>query len=140
MNEQLQAELTKIITNVNNGTESAWSFINGQAPDVIQQLIVWYGVKSFLSFCIWIIFIIAGYIAVIKLFKLSKRLSDKEKERAKNKAYSHYDPFPYVAIWLVPLIIAATLTPIIITENITWLQIWIAPKVWVLEYVTSVVK
>lgn len=137
MNEQLQIELTKVVTKINNGTDSAWGFLQAQTPDVIQQLLVWHGVKSFLSFCIAAIFIIAGFVVVQKLFKRSKGLSDKSKEYWKDKQYNHYDSTPFIAMWAIPLGICIIAIPISIFENLTWLKIWLAPKVWILEYIKS---
>ena len=137
MNEQLQTELAKIVTKINNGTDSAWGFLQDQTPGVIQQLLVWHGVKSFIGFCLAVIFIITGFIITSKLFAYSKVLSAKSKEGYSESGYGYYDPTPFVAMWAVPLGICIAAVPLSIFENPTWLQIWFAPKVWILEYIKT---
>jgi len=135
MNEQLQAELIKIVTSISNGATTAWGFLTEQTPDVIQQLLLWHGIKSFIAFCVAIIFIIAGLIITAKLFKYSKELSAKSKDRCNKSDYRCYDPTPFFAMWFVPLVVCISVTPLVIFENLTWLQIWVAPKTWILEYI-----
>lgn len=137
MNEQLQVELTKIITNINNGTTTAWRFLTEQTPDVVQQLLLWHGIKSFVAFCLAIVFIIAGFIVTARLFKYSKDLSAKSKEHYKGSSYSYYDPTPFFVMWFVPLWICIFAIPLALFKNLTWLQIWVAPKVWILEYIKN---
>lgn len=140
MNEQLQVELTKIVTNINNGTDSAWEFISAQTPDVVRQLLLWHGIKSLIAFCLAIVFMIAGFIITARLFKYSRKLSVKSKERYKNSKYDLYNPTPFFVMWFVPLIICIFATLLAIFENLTWLKIWLAPKIWLLEYIISMVK
>ena len=137
MNEQLQAELIKIVTTINNGTGTAWDFLQEQTPDVIQQLLMWHGIKSFVAFCISIMFIITGFILTKKIYKQSKVLSDKAKVKDKDNPYGYYDPFPYIAMWVAPLLVCILVTPLLVFGNLEWLQIWVAPKVWILEYIRS---
>ncbi|MCK5602596.1 hypothetical protein KAR91_12020 [Candidatus Pacearchaeota archaeon] len=75
MNEQLQAELTKIITNINGGAESAWGFITEQTPDVVQQLLLWYGISSFMMFVVGLAVIFFGATYVWKLKKWGDKKS-----------------------------------------------------------------
>lgn len=137
MNEQLQVELTKIVTKINTGAGTAWDFLKDQTPDVVQQLLLWHGIKSFIAFCLSILFITVGFIVTARLFKYSKKLSAKSKERCKKSSYSYYDPTPFFAMWLVPLGVCIFVTPLAVFENLAWLQIWVAPKVWILEYIKN---
>ena len=129
MNEQLQAELTKIVTNINNGAESAWEFIKGQTPGVVQQLLLWHGIKNFIFFMTSIIFIIACAVGGIKLSKMGSKWWD-------NSSYGG-SPGVYIPAGLCFMAIF----PIsLFGLNLVWLQIWIAPKVWLLEYIAKMVK
>lgn len=134
MNEQLQIELTKIITNINTGGESAWGFITAQTPDVVQQLLFWHGMHSFVWFIIIAILIVVSFFGCRKLFKISLPLIEEEKRK------NYPDYIVYVAMWIIPTILTFVTIFMNLVHNLDWLKIWIAPKVWLLEYVASMVK
>lgn len=131
MNEQLQQELLKIVTNINDGATSVWGFITDQTPDVIQQLMLWHGVESFL----WFLLCCLSSIILLFTAKKIKKWSDNYIKEEKP-----YDPSGYYCMWISVLILGALVFIFNLKTNIVWLQIWIAPKVWLLEYITAMVK
>ena len=50
MNEQLQEALAELLGKANNGIDTAGNFLASELPEVIQQLLMWHGVKS-LTLC-----------------------------------------------------------------------------------------
>ncbi|AGH31896.1 hypothetical protein VPIG_00038 [Vibrio phage PWH3a-P1] len=46
MNEQLQQALAQIIEKAMTGLDQTVDFLSAEVPDVIYQLLLWYGVKS----------------------------------------------------------------------------------------------
>ena len=125
MNEQLRAELLKIVTNINNGVDSAWGFLTEQTPDVVYQLLLWHGVYSFIRFVLGCVFIGVWVWANMKLYKWFKALPD---------------PGPNAEVIALQLFQIFLIFIPILTINLTWLKIWIAPKVWLLEYIIAIVK
>lgn len=103
-----------------------------QAPEVINQLLLWHGVESFVMFLTSLLLLCMPFIyyklavAAYKKFNVAKL----------------YDESPY---WVLTIVIgivstlAFTLTSISLM-NLKWLKIWLAPKVYLLEYLTTLVK
>ena len=136
MNEQLQQALAQVIEKATDGVQSGVSFLSAELPDVIHQLLMWKMVES-LIWCVVGIFFTVGAIRLIA--KNSGR--GKEDDR-KYKATLTHDERGDIAPWS-PILIVPLLTIVVIassTINITWLQILIAPKVYLIEYAASLVK
>ena len=117
MNEQLQIALSELLNKANNGIDGASDFLVDELPDVIYQLLLWHGVYSAIISVLCIA-------ALIVLYKASKTLSKKDSE--------FYDSPELIIIliccWLVVGVSVA------VNFNLAWLQIWIAPKAWIIEY------
>jgi len=120
MDEQLQTALADLISKANEGIDSASGFLASELPDVIYQLLLWYGVYSAVMCFFGIIFVIACY-KVIKWSVTGSRL-EWHKEQIR---YGHPTPILYMFIALLAIPTNAML-------NLTWLKIWIAPKIWLI--------
>lgn len=134
MNEQLQEKLLEIVTKIESGTESAWGFITEQTPDVVEQLLLWHGVYSFVFFSLGFIVIVLSLIFSYGFLKIHK---EKRNDAKENDRY--YDD-SYGVGSCVSLAFGSISGFLILLKNLTWLQIWLAPKVWLLEYVQAMVK
>jgi hypothetical protein len=130
MNNELQKALLDIINSINSGTVSAIGFLKGEIPDVIQQILLWNGVKSAILFVVGILFSIFVVIANIKAYKYLKA---EEELNYPDELLLFFTIATLINIILLIISLAFLL-------NITWLQILIAPKVWLIEYSTSLIK
>ena len=122
MSEELQKALGELLSKANNGINTAGDFLAAELPDVIQQLLMWHGVKSLIVFLLCLIIPIIFYRLSMKIAR-STFLSD-------GKELFDY---PHV---IIPMAIMSIVILVVSTAriNVTWLQIWIAPKVWLIEY------
>lgn len=134
INEQLQSALVAIINRTLQGMDTTVSFLSAELPDVINQLLLWKALESFLYF---LIIGIGGSIATIylnwKQFLWWKR---------PHKPGSMYTNWNESNI-LVLLNIFQSLWIIMIANailSLDWLQIMVAPKVWLLEYTAKLIK
>ena len=125
MNENLQLALTEILNKTISGIDTSVEFMQAELPDVISQLLTWYAVYNG-SLALLAIFIIAalcfGWIKIIRISKQDDSAID-------------VDEFMVAAIISVILFVTA-----IILFNLEWLQILIAPKIWLIEYAATLVK
>lgn len=128
MNEQLQNALSLFIEKAINGLDSSVAFMQSELPDVIEQLLMWYGVKYALYMLLAIVLIIVWCKSEMKI---NKALRDSE---GNIKDGSFYVPV-YLLIGIVPRFII--IGCVVNTFNLTWLQIWIAPKIWLIEYAAT---
>jgi hypothetical protein len=123
MNDQLQAALAEMINKSTAGIEKASGFLQAEIPDAVRQLLWWHGIQDFICFCIGVVLSVA--------WGLGLRLAIKNWDEV-----AHNDGECGVVMGaLVTLPI-----PLLLMFPLTWLKIWIAPKVWLLDYATSLVK
>ena len=129
MKEQLETALANLINTTLSGAETTKDFLVAQTPEVIQQLLMWHGVKSLLIMIIpslmFVVFFICAYC-------VSEKGILNFNESAPNRHGVFFIVFCFCT--LVSLIVST------FYFNLTWLQIWIAPKVWLLEYASSLIK
>jgi hypothetical protein len=120
MNEKLQESLAEII----NITLQGKDFILEQAPDVIQQLLAWKFTVSLLLFILILSIIPGAWIGVKKM-------------------RSVITPIEVIIIISIVGVIAVVAIPLSYGGYVgpfTWLQILIAPKVYLLEYASYLIS
>lgn len=120
MNEQANKILVDLLQKASNGIDAAVSFSQAQIPDVIHQLLVWkmvlYGSRIG-SFTI---------LLAVTLWLIKKYLKEESK---------------YAPAIVLTSVIFAVFSVVVVTSNIgNALQLWIAPKIWMIEYAASLVN
>ncbi|QHQ14541.1 hypothetical protein GMW39_00770 [Pectobacterium parmentieri] len=120
MNEQAQKVLADLLQKASNGIDSAVSFSQAQIPDVIHQLMIWNAVSSALAqiFCVFII--IGCFFMTIKAWK--------------SRDYDLIFPS------FIAFIIFISGGLIGLFSNFDWLKIWLAPKLYLIEYAANLIK
>lgn len=129
----LEKSLVTILDKTIAGVEQGVAFLSTEIPDVIRQLLMWHGIKNLIYFFVAMACIVpAVYFAKKSVYVT--RVDGFE-------WFDDCDPTKEGMTAIFWSIIAACMIiPIIIFLNIEWLQIWIAPKVWLIEYASSLVK
>lgn len=127
MNEELQKALGELLNKANNGIDTAGEFLAAELPEVIQQLLMWHGVYNFVVFCVGVILISSSIPLFVKAAK--GRLTEGHWAYAK----SAYDEMSFLGLCAFMFSVCGFAIGAAII-NFQWLKIWIAPKVWLLEY------
>lgn len=107
-----------------------------QAPEIVTQLLVWKGIESLINFILGIILIVVPSLLLIKFIPKLKDSIYKFNIKENDK---------FIIFIILSLIASAiALIPTQISGwsslNLTWLKIYLAPKVYLLEYVVEVIK
>ena len=132
MNEQLQQALLQLIEKSLLAVEKGAEFLGDEIPDVINQLLLWYSIKSFLFFLTGVGI---GYVTV----RYCKRFHAGYTQELKDRSTPHTDS-DWFAAWMFTGVIGGFLTAYCIFINLDWLQILVAPKIWLIEYAADLVK
>ncbi|WYC18321.1 hypothetical protein [Citrobacter phage vB_CfrS_K1M] len=121
MNEQAQKILVDLLQKASNGIDSAVSFSQAQIPDVVQQLLMWHAVSSLIIQALCLVIIIFSVTVIVITWNTG------------NDADS---------VMLVTVIMSIiTIIFIVVLFNYSdWLKIWLAPKLYLIEYAASLVK
>ena len=135
LNNNMQDALAVLINKAVGGIDAASGFLQEQIPDVIHQLLVWKMCEALLSTGI--------FLGLSVLFSIILRLIYKKHLKEQSKSCCEREDG-----WDVLLMgsgifffLFEIVTCIVVFSNIsTALQIWLAPKVWLIEYAARLVK
>ena len=123
MNEELQNQLTQMLADLATNAAAAKDFALSEMPDVVSQLLWWRGIASFLFWILFLALIAAG----VKLWWAFSR-SEGEWPDSREMA-AVLGGFVCLAVGMIGFLI-----------SFDWLQILIAPKVYLIEYAAELVR
>jgi hypothetical protein len=123
---KLEDVLVKYIEKAGGVIEQGVEFALDQAPEVIEQLLRWHMTLSLLK-----------TLAAVAIFAILIKVNIWQIRYWRKFYARHRDVHEGIAVNFIqlPFIIVA-----ISIFNLQWLKIWIAPKIWLIEYATSLVK
>jgi hypothetical protein len=130
----LEKALTDILTKATAGVEKGIDFLNAELPKVVEQLLLWKMWESLL-YCIFSV----GLIIVLCFipFAIYKNL--------KKFKFLEWDFEIQIVVstiggtcGFIGLIFACIKA--FSMFNVVWLQIWLAPKIYLIEYAASLLK
>ena len=135
MNEQLQLAVSTLIQTSLNAIDKGTAFLSNQIPEVIQQLLLWKAIASFIEFS-YGIFIIGGSFAwLIYQYKYWTTTVTTTWGTKEVRLHQEAGAFSLLNILIIiPLIYGSKCI------NLIWLQIWIAPKLYLIEYAKDFLK
>ena len=127
MNEELQQALAALVSKTVGGVEAGSAFLQAEIPEVVQQLLIWKAAISGIS--------MLGFFAMAyAIYRINKwQVGYWKKEFETESASDH----PELIMNMFQLLLAF---PLIALWSLDWLQIWLAPKVFLIEYAASLAK
>ena len=140
MNEQIQEYLLKTLDGIDKGIENTVGFLSAEIPLYVQELLLWYGVKSFIVSVLCVIGMCVLTYFTIK-YSGKGKTDGRYDGRFLHETLTHDDrgnigpqSLATSAVYLVVMLL------LFVGTSLDWLQIWIAPRVWLLEYASTLVK
>jgi len=127
MNEKLQEQLTTILKSATETAKQAGAFLSDDVPDVVNQLLLWHGVESFIYFTLGILLFILGVVYIIFLTRNARKNGI--------EIFSYYEPY-----WCLYLLTVIPWTISLSLLEFKWLKIWLAPKLYLIEYTATLLK
>lgn len=127
MNEQLQETINVILSKALSIAETTGDFLAEQVPEVVTQLLVWHAVESAITFFLGLALVLVWLLYLVPFIIRAIKGNDEDAQ--------------VVAIFVGILggIPSLIVIPIFLSD-IVWLKIWVAPKLYLLEYAASLVK
>ena len=120
MNEKANEVLLKLVNKAMNGIDAAVQFSQAKIPEVIHQFLMWNAVSSIL---IQVLAILIAFIPVVVFVRKWEVICDNDAEAS-----------VILNLFTVPF------GAILFFTNFDWLKIWLAPKLYLLEYAASLMK
>jgi hypothetical protein len=130
MTPELEKCLTEIAQGILNSVDKIKSFSEYQLPEYISQLMTWHTMQSCFRLMISFVFLFITFILIKKTFN-QVECRDENGEHSESTLIK-------IIIYIVLVII--TIKIACVNFNLTWLKIWIAPKVWLIDYATGLLK
>lgn len=122
---KLDKTLSVLIDNATEKGPKLIEWLYQQSPDLINQLLLWHGVSSLVEFITCLSIIIAIPIGIYKVISSTWNSDDED----------------VVIVGIIGSLVASGMwVAASVNINLTWLQIYIAPKLYMLEYVANLVK
>nr|WP_251120017.1 hypothetical protein [Escherichia coli] len=110
-----------------NGVDAAVSFSQSQIPDVVRQLLIWNFAASVIFSILGVLLFAGAQFGAWKVFKhLRKRWRDDE-------LWEHPEIIIIAVVYIVTFAPLGWL-------SLDWLKIWLAPKLYLIEYAASLMK
>ncbi len=122
--EQLEIALVDLI----QSSVKAKDFLVGELPEVVEQLLMWKFWYNFIWFVGAIIVLTFSWKKINKWYKVCSE--------------DNWRTDDLVIPSMVGMVFLAFASFIALIEgiNVTWLQIWVAPKIYLIEYLASLTK
>lgn len=149
MNEQANKILVDLLQKASDGIDAAVTFSQAQIPDVIHQLLVWNFTKSLaltLLMVLTIPFVVKFAMAMLRrqqdgVFDNEGYSWDRGNPKFKPTLIWQKDgdlsPLTIIFGFAIGLYVAILLG---VVADMTWLKIWLAPKLYLIEYAASLVN
>lgn len=137
INNTLQEAVTSLINHSLQAFEKGASFLQEEIPQVVQQLLLWEAIQSFLAFISGLIILCLLIYFNYRQYKFWNKDVDNVYNGGKLKMIqTDVGVFSlFNLLQTIPLFIVGELI-----TNITWLKIWIAPKLFLIEYAAKLIK
>ena len=135
MNEELNKALLDVITKVTSGVEGVVAFGQDQIPEVVEQLLLWEMTISLIGFLLGMLSLTIAVFRGIQGEGLRVKYDKAYKE---GPLSSDGHDFLRVCSYIIPWCCAIVVF-IIIANNLVWIKILVAPKLFLLEYAAKMV-
>lgn len=141
MNEQMQNALVEIIQKASSGMDASVRFLSSEIPDVISQLLLWNITASSVGMALSAIVLAMSVSMIVWMIKLYGTGRDTGKPNWVHDGERHLPLRDLVIPLSVVLFLALLVSPIFFIANMMEvLKIWLAPKIWLIEYAASLAK
>jgi hypothetical protein len=124
MTEELQNTLASILETGKATLSTLVDTMMVEAPELIKELLWWNGITSFIWFIIFSILFLLLWKWEIKIWKWGIEKSD-------------YDPYYFISIFYS---MGHFTVALLAFTSLTWLKVLVAPRLFLLEWITVLVK
>lgn len=129
---------------ISEASGDAAAFLVAEIPDVIQQLLVWHAIESLVWFLPGLLFIAAPWFVYRRWGGRGKPTEPKYGEARYEATLTHNYTGTIDGDGLVFLILGSLVSLclgfMLLMFNLEWLQILVAPKLYLLEYARTLIR
>ena len=143
MNEHAKEILAQLLQRALDGVDAAVDFSQQQIPDVIQQLLMWHFTESLVVGSL-LFLLLPAWVYTLYRFRPGRKI-DPEKGFFENTQFNFFtdqdnDPDPRISLTVVATVVVLFCFAVGIGQLLESAKIWLAPKLYLLEYGASLIK
>lgn len=129
MNKALEIALVDVITKATTGVEKSHIFYVAEAPEVVQQLLLW----AFVHHGVWLVagVFCLGVCGFCCRFCLRWVIASNKGDNSNREKFCLYGILGFLCF---------SVAPPLIVSNMIWFKIWLAPKIYLIEYAADLIK
>jgi hypothetical protein len=140
MNEQLQQALSDLINKTVSGIDAGSAFLQSEIPEVITQLLMWKMCEALIVATMYLVILLVSCRVISK--NVGMGLEDQNNSR--HKLTLTHDEDGEIAPWIM-FTWTTALIPFfsgleIVSAIKDAIQIWVAPKIYLIEYAASLAR
>jgi len=136
---EIKENVAEILSFVKDGLSDSYNFVLEQAPLLIQEIILYGRVKETITCSLLILVMIVIGVIGSKLAKAVKKIEEEDEQR-KIEAGERSEG---VFFWLVPHVVAGGICIVPFVNFLrhldTCLKAWFAPRLYLIEYVSTLI-
>ncbi|UPQ70569.1 hypothetical protein [Kluyvera ascorbata] len=149
MNEQANKILVELLQKAANGIDAAVTFSQAQIPDVVHQLLLWEMTYSLIMTILPIstipavVWFVKWQCKKVEIGKFGNEGYSWDRGNPKYSPTMIWDSKGELSFLIAPLAFFLFMWGswlILAIAKMTWLKIWLAPKIYLLEYAASLIK
>ena len=141
---KLEVALAEAVTKTADSIDTAAGFLAAQAPEVIAQLLIWHGIKSAILCALGIVMLYIMQHLVRNCSGKGARINPDYPTKGNCRQTLTHDRdgelCPRTTITAGMAILGIVICLDLTLNNLDWLQILVAEKIWLLEYAAKIIK
>lgn len=141
MDDKANKILVELLQKASDGIDSAVAFSQAQIPDVVHQLLVWNFVSSMLAMVIGLVLFCGMPLICRSILVRYGKAKVKDETWVIDQSFDYTKSMSFPA-FMVLFFCAGIfiISCLVVINSMDWLKIWLAPKLYLLEYAASLIK
>ena len=129
---------------ISQATGDATAFLMAEIPDVIQQMLVWHAIESLIWFLPGVLLLASPWFVYWKWGGRGKPGEPRYGKPSFEPTFTHYASGEVDGDGMGPLVLGGVVATFagfaLAMNNLEWLQILVAPKLYLLEYARAIIR
>lgn len=131
MKEELQGKLLEQVGEIaemtKEGLMKAVEIIQEQCPLLVEEILAWHFTISLLNFMVGPAILIVYFIFIKKMVAGNNRSYEKGAD-------------DWGFLWIIPIVMTPIISIVGMLNHLAWLKIWIAPRLFLMEYISKLIN
>ncbi|HAT2607121.1 TPA: hypothetical protein I8235_000030 [Kluyvera intermedia] len=141
MQEEAQKILIEMLKKASDGVDAAVSFSQAQIPDVVHQLLVWKFASSIVVMIVGLCLLFTALLTARMILISYSKANVRDGSWVIDNSFEYVKSISFTASAVILFcVIIFVVSILVVINSFDWLKIWLAPKLYLIEYAASLIK